>query len=277
MIKYNYQILRYIHDQVTGEFVNVGIVLFEAESKFLKSKVLSKFSRISNFFGEINGYFLLSALKHFQTEITAYTTKNDISSDSSLNTITGNILLKDDSALILSDVKSGLDINAEAALEDLYKRLVEKYIVEPGGEKRSDAYAWRKVYKEYFDKYGITSKLKDHTVNTNNDTIKFDKSWKNGVWNCYQTLSFDLQKEDSIKGKVYKWSGIIRELETADEKMNLYFLTTSPKSDKKKLCSFIKETLSLDSKFLSVKIISENEAEEFAGDVRKAMEKSDVL
>ncbi len=278
MIKYSYQILRYTHDRITGEFVNVGIVLHEPNSKFLEARVLNKFSRISNFFGEINGHFLISTLKHFQKEIfTAAQYIESTTSDEFLKLITNKLIPKDDSAIQLSEVKTGLALSADKALSTLYARLVEKYLEEPIQEKHNDSYAWNKVYKKYFDKYGITTKLKDHTVNTNNDKIKFDKSWKNGVWNCYQTLSFDLKKEDNIKGKVYKWSGIVRELETANEKMNLYFLTTVPKSESKKLKTFIEDTLTLKTDRLCVKIVSESEADQFAVEVKKAMQNSDLL
>ena len=62
MIKYQYQILRYIHDQFTGEFGNVGIVLYVPETNFLRCKVVSRYARLSDFFGDINGQFLVSGI-----------------------------------------------------------------------------------------------------------------------------------------------------------------------------------------------------------------------
>ncbi len=280
MIKYEYQILRYVHDQASGEFVNVGIVIFEPKTKLLKARVLNKFSRISTFFEEINGYYLLNTLKHFQKEVEsihddfAFFNSSEFllaKEPTGLNLITGKIILNDDSALQLTGVKKGLDVNLEAALDDLFERLVDKYSPEKTKDMHTDAYAWAKVYKTHFDRYGITPRLKDHSVKTPNDEIKFDKSWKNGVWNCYQSLSFDLKKDDAIKNKVYKWSGIIKELQSANEKMNLFFLTTSPKSNQQ-LNSFIKETLSQKNSGVKVTIVTEDEAEQFAKTVKTAIE-----
>ena len=45
MKTYELQVLRYHHDIVTGEFVNVGIVLFNKEMKFLKGAVTHKYAR----------------------------------------------------------------------------------------------------------------------------------------------------------------------------------------------------------------------------------------
>ncbi|MDR6941691.1 DUF3037 domain-containing protein [Mucilaginibacter pocheonensis] len=282
MIKYEYQILRYVHDQTSGEFVNVGIVIYEHKSKFLKAKVLNKFSRISNFFEELNGYFLLNTLKHFQKEIECISKDFSFFNSSefltlkespSLKSITNKILLDDDSGISLTDVQFGLDVELDSAFNDLYERLVDKYNSDVNKEVHTDSHAWTKIYKTYFDKYGITPKLKDHTVKTHNDHIKFDKAWKNGVWNCYQSLAFDLKKEDSVKNKVYKWSGIIKELQSSNEKMNLYFLTTSPK-ESKQLNNFIKHTLTQKNSEVNVTIVTEDEAEQFASKVKIAIEKS---
>lgn len=282
MKTFEYQIIRYLHDRTTGEFVNVGIVLYEPDSRFLNTKVLSRFSRISNFFEEFNGYFLLSTLKHFQKVIQSvnvdllFFNSSELKPTSDrfgLADITNKILIPDDSALFLSESKKALDLDPQKALNDLYDRLVDKYAADPNKEIHTDAYAWNKVYKSHFDKLGITKQLKDHTVKTDNDQIKFDKAWKNGVWNCYQSLSFDLKKDDAIKNKVYKWSGIIKELETSKEKMNLYFLTTSPKTNDQ-LNSFIKDTLSQADDSIKVTIVTEDEAEQFARKVKTAIEKT---
>ncbi|WP_342646632.1 DUF3037 domain-containing protein [Mucilaginibacter sp. CSA2-8R] len=282
MKTFEYQIIRYLHDRTTGEFVNVGVILYEPESRFLDTKILSRFSRISSFFEEFNGYFLLSTLKHFQKAIRSvnldlifFNSSNfkQASNKFGLTEITNKILIPDDSALYVSESKKALDLDPQKALDDLYDRLVDKYTADPHKEIHTDAYAWNKVYKTHFDKLGITARLKDHTVKTDNDKITFDKAWKNGVWNCYQSLSFDLKKDDAIKNKVYKWSGIIKELESSKEKINLYFLTTSPKTNEQ-LSSFIKDTLSQSDDDIKVTIITENEAEQFARKVKLAIEKT---
>ncbi|HEY4150726.1 MAG TPA: DUF3037 domain-containing protein [Chitinophagaceae bacterium] len=269
--------MRYVHDQVTGEFVNVGIVIYCPEEGLLEAKVISRFSRISNFFEEINGYQLLSSLKHFQKEIESV--KNEIgffhsaSESRSLKTLTNDILIRDDSALQLSEEKVGMDLKIEYAVNDLFYRLVEKYNSEPAAELKTDSHAWAKVYKSHFDRYGITPRLKEHTVNTNTDKITFDKAWKNGAWHCYQSLEFDLKKEDTIKNKVYKWFGIVKALQTSNEKLNLYFLTTSPQNNPQ-LEPFILKTLSQKSDNLTVTIVKQEEADQFAFRLKKEIETS---
>ena len=101
---------------------------------------------------------------------------------------------------------------------------------------------------------------------TRQDTLQFDKAWKNGVWHCYQSVSFDLQKEDAIRNKVCKWSGILDELKTSDEEVKLYLLTVSPQDDRD-IEEFILGKV-------QVSVVREQQAERFTRQVKKEMEDS---
>lgn len=274
MKKFQYQWVRYIPDRVTGEFVNVGVIVFNPEANFLRAKFIHKYSRISQFFTETHTQYLLTTLRHFEKEL-IYINKRlgDLFAHyRSLHEITNSILPKDDSALICSEVLHGIDIDPQSALEDLFERVVTRHFSDADKELKDDKYVWRKVYKKYFDKYEITDKLKPHTVKTNNDHIEFDKAWKNGVWNCYETVSFDLKRTDSIKNKVYRWSGILNELENANEELHVYFLTISPKGNEQ-LKKFIEDMLvNKTGPSLKVTVIKENQADMFVASVKKEIE-----
>ena len=263
-----------MHDRVTAEFVNVGIVVYQPDEKFLQGKFINKFSRISQFFLDVNGQYLISTLRQFQKELEMNSKRLDelFSNFSSLAEITNVILPKDDSALVCSELMYGIDIDPMSALEDLFDRLVNKYSHEADKDYHDDKYVWRKVYKKYFDKYEVTGKLVPHTVNTKHDHIEFDKSWKNGTWNCYQTLSFDLKRNDSIKNKVYKWSGILNELENSEQNLNLYFLTVDRRKNGS-INKFIEDTLvKRQQNTVKVKIVKESQADQFVAEVKKAID-----
>jgi Protein of unknown function (DUF3037) len=278
MIKYQYQVLRYLHDQFTGEFGNIGVVLYAPQNNYLHCKVTNRYSRLSDFFGDVNGQFLVSSIKHFEISINRMGENikglfPNLKQETDLSNLTSQILPKDDSALQLTEVTYGLDLDPEHALDDLFERIIEKYNTEGHATHHTDYYAWRKVYKDYFDKYGLTGKLKKFTAETAKDKINFDKAWKNGVWNCYQPLSFDLKEVESIKSKVYKWSGIIKALETSKEELHVYFLTTSP-SHHEDLQAFIHDTLTMKDKILSVEVVQEENADAFAAQVYSDMVES---
>lgn len=271
MLSYQYQLVRYIHDRSTSEFVNVGVVIFHPETRITKSCFLGKYGRISNFFSEVNGHYLISVLKQFEKAINDISEKSDeiFFPYNNISDITLSILPKDDSALECSEVKYGIGIDIKTSLQTLFEILVNKYSLEIEEDRHDDKYVWKNVYKKYFDKYEITKNLKSHSVKTSNDIIEFDKSWKNGIWHCYQTLSFDLKKEDAIKNKVYKWSGILNELDKSEEDIHIHFLTVGP-TKHKSIQKFIDNTfINRNSSTIKVSLVKETEAEQFAFNVNK--------
>ena len=155
MKKFQYQIIRYMHDRVTAEFVNVGIVVYQPDTNFLQGKFLSKFSRISQFFIDINGQYLLSTLKQFEKEVETASKRLPelFTKHTSLTEITNSILPKDDSALICSDLLFGIDIDPQSAVEDLFDRLINRYIHEADKEHHDYIYSPFLVHlkdKQYF-------------------------------------------------------------------------------------------------------------------------------
>jgi hypothetical protein len=55
MKSYQYQIIKYVHDHFTSEFVNVGVVVYDSKSQYLKCKVKKGYNRITQFFPDAEG------------------------------------------------------------------------------------------------------------------------------------------------------------------------------------------------------------------------------
>ncbi|MEA5427330.1 DUF3037 domain-containing protein [Arcicella lustrica] len=262
MKKYQYQILRYVHDQFTGEFVNLGVVVYSPDELFLKASVSQRYGRITAMFPNANGKFIAKIAKNFESSIKEVSSQltSLFRPSENLSIITKSILPQDDSALILTEVRHAIDIEIDTAISDLFHDLVEKYLDKTSEHTLSDEDVWRKKYKSYFDKYRITNRLTSHEVSTKNDSFLFDKSWKNEIWHCYQPISFNLHSSDAIKNKVYRWSGILREMDTSNEKIHITFLATLSDSHQK-LNDFIKQSLDQNSDFVEVDVVLESDAE----------------
>lgn len=273
MKPYQYQILRYYHDLATGEFVNLGIVVFEPESNYLQSKVVTRGQRISNFFLSNKGRLIISYARKISNAINnlgdELVNKIDFSKTRSIGLLTSKILPVDDSALQFSKPQNGISLDPDRALNELFDRLIAKYYLHESAQSKTDDDAWRFTYKKYFDQKNITHKLVDHEVQTSNDRIKFDLSWKNGIWHIFKPISFDLVDDESIKNKVYKWSGVTDELQTAEEHYKLYFLALLPERLDPKLTSFILKKLQSKG---NTEIISENNVDFFTDRLKAEME-----
>lgn len=277
MKKYQYQIIRYVHDHFTGEYVNVGVVVYSKEDRFLASKTTGRYQRITHMFPEANGKWVLKVLDNFNhrlnklaKELSELFTPSEL-----LEQITNSIILRDNGAIQLSEPKMAIDVSLEAALDDLYNSQVEKYIANKA-DKNSllDEDVWKMKYKVYFEKYGINKRLQVHEVKVPKDVFSFDKSWKNEIWHSYEPLSFVLKEKDSVKDKVYKWAGRLQALQQGNERLHLTLLTSiSPKH--KEMMSFINEYLKVDVENLKVDIVTEDKAENLAKEIQRQIELHD--
>lgn len=277
MKKYQYQIIRYMHDHFTGEYVNVGIVLYAKEERFLKCKTTTRYKRIVSMFPQADGRWIIRLLNNFKQQINqkSHQLSEIFQPGDSLEQVTHSILNRDNNAIHLSEVRWGLDINPDAALEDLYDSQVEKYFAESSDRGTLlDADVWRTRYKQYFEKYGIDKKLSLHEVSVPRDVISFEKSWKNEIWHSYEPLSFVLQGKESVKDKVYKWAGKLQGLLQSEEALHLT-LMTSISPDHMDLRPFIFEYLQVNSEKLMVDIVSDDQAEELALRIKTKMERHD--
>lgn len=274
MKTYYYQLLRYIHDQFTGEFVNLGVVVYSPEELFLKAKVTQRFTRLTSLFPEANGKFVVSSARFFENQINhqfAPRLQEIFSLSPNMESITSQILKRDDSALQLTEVKKAIDIDLDAAVHGIFSSIVEKYLPEDKSERLGDEEVWKKKYKNYFDRFKVSERLSAHSVQTQNDVFHFEKAWKNEIWHCYEPLSFDLKREDTVKDKVYRWAGKIRELSQSNETVQLTFMTMIP-SKHNNLVDFVKSSLETHLEHIEVEVVTELEAEGLARKISQQME-----
>jgi hypothetical protein len=254
----------------------MGVVVLSDDQRVLQFRFLDKASRVSAFFPDANGRYLSSTLKFLHAEFHRLSTilSRELALDkkTDLDALTRSVLPKDDSALTFSEVKRGRDVKIELACDDLYERVVVRNFADADEiDLRYDREVWSKIYKAHFEKYNLISKLQPHTVKTVNDSLEFERAWKNGKWNCFETISFNLTRKDAVKNKVYKWVGKLDELKTSDEPVNLYLLSVLPKSEDLKI--FIDRKLNKkDFAKSTVTVITEENAEILAQRFQKEME-----
>lgn len=277
MKRYQYQILRYIHDRFTGEYVNVGVVVYQEEDGFLGIRTTNKYHRITSLFPGADGRWVTHSLKYIEARVKSIASelKTLFQSSKDLSHITASIIPNDNNALEWTEAKYGLDIDPKIALEDIFHNQVEKYIVQKGDTgSRTDEEIWKEKYKKHFEKCGIINRLKPHKVSVPNDELAFNFSWKNERWHSYEPLSFVLKKKESVREKVYKWAGKLQALNQSNENFHLTLLTSLPPKHND-LKEFIEEYLKVDSDRLKVDIVSDKEAKKIALQIKREMELHD--
>jgi hypothetical protein len=267
---YTFCVLRYFHDVFTGEFVNVGIVLYAPKLRFLRFEGTQRIGRIAALFPETDKDHVRSTLKFLSDRFVAlgeriatelpFEAKME---SSNARELAKTILPEDASAFQWSpSIGSGLADEPEAALQSLYKRLItahEKYDVQ---QRRDDKDVWV-PFQSAFIRTGAIHHLNEVEFQYGDYVQRFEHGWKNGNWHIYQPLSFDLIEKRDIVDKAIHWGGRINRLRKADPEFKMYWLVGPPRRDEN-ASAFGEAKIILAKEVTAASVIDEAEAEPFA-------------
>jgi hypothetical protein len=266
MKSFQYQILRFLPDRVSEEFLNLGVVVYDKQTKQLAVEIIEKTGRLSQVFPESNTRYILKTIKHIDTRLKIIadqlSKEFEFEKNNEISLITKRALPKDDSALFFTESQNILDIDINSVSTYLFDRLIGVNQSDSEKEFRNDKEVWSKVYKQYFDDLNISKHLTPAKINTKFNPVEFEHTWRNGHLNFFEPVNFDLEKLESIRNKVFRWSGQIDELKTANEHSHLYLLSILPKNDLK-VRSFINDFLSSkSSEEVKVEIVTPENVED---------------
>ncbi len=274
-ILYSFSVLRYIHDIVTGEFINVGVVLYAPKAKFLSAICTSRYGRLSKMFSNISGDHYRQVARYIQARLEEEGERlaSELPFDKmpkSVMDFTVRVLPIDDSSLQFSPEGYGLTENPHETLEQIYSRYVEKYYEKTEKHSRSDEDIW-KVYKRHLEEKRILGNLKPHQIIGTNYDYEFKYCWKNEKWHIHEPVSFDLLEANFITDKANGWLGRITSLVDGGEPFKLNVLIGSPQDERLK-SAFIKAQNIMHRMPCQHEFIREDEAEHFAENLKKEIE-----
>jgi len=269
-MNYKFSILRYYHDIVSEEFLNIGVVVYFPESHELSFKYTNRLSRVSKSFLDADIDYLRKLLQNIDYRLSdkAIEIKNhNLFSDKiDLKKIISEILPIEDMTLRFSDVLFGISDDPKKTINYIFERYISKYIDHTIRTSRNDEEIW-KVFKRPLENKKILNKLTEHTVITNDYEHKFDHCWKNDMWHINEPISFDLKEGNYILEKANTWLGRATIL-SGKKDFKLNFLLGKPQN-KKLINSFEKAENILHKMPCKHEFIREDQAESFAEDLAK--------
>jgi hypothetical protein len=229
---YSYVILRYIHDVLTGEFVNVGLVMFVPDGALILTRVRKTFGRIKNVFPDLDSDAYkraIEAVGRGMRKVERSLGSEDLFRSEKTAGDYGRIALPlDDSSLQWSPVGAGLTFDPHKTFDQLYLRLITRYD-RPSEHRKSDDDVWRPV-EARMKEQGIAVDLAPKFIQGRTDAVEFSHAWRNGSWHAYEPLSFDLADADNIKNKARRWLGHLSAVkEGATEDVQVSFIVGRPR------------------------------------------------
>lgn len=271
-IGYSFCVLRYVHDPLIQEFVNVGVVMYAPKAKFISAMCTEKFGRLTKMGFQVNGSHFRQTVGYIESRIQEEGEKmlHELPFEKQPETIAEimlRVLPKDDSAFQFSSPGSGVTNDTEKTLEDLYNLYVEKYAPKQERGSRSDKEVW-KVFKTPLEEKQVLGYLKPHIVKAKDFEFEFDYSWKNEIWRTYEAVSLDLAESASILDKANIWLGRAQSLKDSSEKFRMVLLLGKP-GDQKLKKSYQQAENILNKMELPHDFVREDEADQFAENLQK--------
>src|SRR5690606_16336919 len=102
------------------------------------------------------------------------------------------VVPEDDGAVQWSPVRGGLAVNPNAELSHIYHEFIGRLNETTDPQRRDDDQVFREVFRRAFSDAVVAARMTEHEVVAPLVSHVFKNAWKNGVWNVYEPLSFDL-------------------------------------------------------------------------------------
>lgn len=275
---YTFTVLRYVHDTGTEEFANVGVVLTSPAAGYADAVLRPTYGRLSKMFPGMDGEHFKTVVRHLQNRFDEMAARAREEMD--LGQIPKNalemayeVIAPDDSSFQWSPMGGGLATDLPATLESIYKRMVERYDEKPKTESRSDEVVW-KTFKQGFERHQVLARLHPKVISVADDEVPFSHAWKNQIWHCMESVSFDLMQPQSIKDKAHNWLGRMTSVQDAAESFKVYYLVGEPQHETSQR-AFVQALNVLHKTPVAHEIVREHEAEEFAADVARKIDQHD--
>lgn len=138
---YSYTVLRYVHDVVSGEALNVGVVMHAPASSFLEVRTRGTMGRLKQTFPDLDREAFANAMQAVRrgfATLAKHAHKMplfDVHADARAHAV--KVLPDDDSALQWSPTGTGVTTDPARTLDRLYERYVTRYDSTPV-RRRSD-------------------------------------------------------------------------------------------------------------------------------------------
>jgi hypothetical protein len=270
---FQYSIIQYMHDVVTGEFLNIGLAMYSKHMPFFKVRLLTQCRRITHTFPDADGDVYRHYITHLQTVFDQLAINPEASQPEMFNkrpdqieAMLIRVLPRDESSIRFSEVHTGLSDNIPDLFDHLYRRLIEHHLQVDEQQRRNDDDVWR-IYRQSLAQTQAIIGLRRHVIETKYETIEFPHAWKNGHWNILHPMSLDYASRSSIQRKAREWLGTTYLLKPSSDLGNIYLLLgkpVRPDQDLRRAYKNAKDMIQEEQPGLPMQIIEEEQAESFA-------------
>ena len=269
---YSYTVLRYIHDVVSGEALNVGVVMHAPAAGFLKVRTRKTIGRLKQAFPDLDRAAFTDAMQAVDRGFSTVARRAgkmplfDARTDARAHAL--KVLPDDDSALQWSPAGTGLTTDPDRTFVRLYERYVTRYDSAPV-KRRSDDDVWRPVRDKLMER-GINVPFEHKAMVGAQDRIVFERAWKNGRWHACEPVSLDMADAQGIKDKAHRWRGHLAAVaDGTSERIDLHFLLGRPQNGSLMGAYETAKAILAHAPF-TTEVVDENDIDVFVASIERA-------
>lgn len=231
---FSFCVLRYVHDPVAAESMNVGVVVYSAEAKFLDTALMYSYRRLSEAFAGFDAEGYRRALRSLHEQVARIRDEMFSPNLSPANfppdavSVMRSLWPDQQLGLRIGDASSGFSEDLTVTTHQLFDRFIDSQYSRSYEERRTDEQVWQS-YAEKLRGTALPKVLQPVSFSTENLSAEF-MGFKNERWHLMQPISLDYARESSIARKAKEFLGEFVELADNEEvrKGRLYLLLGAP-------------------------------------------------
>lgn len=281
-IPYTYSVLRYVHDPIAGESLNVGILLYVPEDGYVTARLEYRYERLSSAFRDFDGEQFRRVLRSFDQGLELLRTRLagpaliPAKHPPDAEAIVRMLWPDEDLSLSCGPSFAGVTHHVEAEADALFVRLVSSRAPEAKREeRRTDDDVWA-AFQPVLIKEHLSRVLEHKKFSTPDFEIEFPHAIKNEAWHPLQPISLDYARADLVQRKATTWLGNALALKDHPELGKFYILLGRPRFAVKSKSAYDKARALLDKMPIPHQLVEENEAEDFAKHLASEMRRHGV-
>lgn len=217
MSRYQFALLRYVHDPVAGEFANIGVVLFDVDGERLLVRTSERYRRITEFFRTLNNTAYRTMVRHVErslADIDERLRQRDalFPVPETLEEALAAVFVDPESCIRPSPIMYGVQENVEGRFEELFVEFVSQYdnFVERDRRDEEDV---RRAFDRELVRAGLAQRVQyGYPINAPNYRYQFHAGWMNGRPQVMEPISLDLVDGTRIVDKANLWHGRLASL-----------------------------------------------------------------
>lgn len=217
MSGYQYTLIKYVHNDASGECVNVGLAMFAPERRWFRVRFNPRYSRIKQFFSnafDADHYRnVVRALSERFDHLTASLLREERDDSTAsgespdrLRRIMESVLPEDSTVFRWGPLCGGVTRDVDGRFDALFSEFVTRHDKPTPRQLRQESQMWSD-FERLAKQRDLDDSLKPYTVNSDVYQYEFHGSFRNGKPNVIEPISLDLQAGENIVEKATQWTG----------------------------------------------------------------------